>query len=35
VVVKWFVPEPLSEIAESVLARCESGEISLVAPKFK
>ncbi len=32
VVVKWFVPEPLSEIAEQVLARHESGEISLVAP---
>lgn len=34
VAVKWFVPETLSDIAELVLARYESRELSFIAPNL-
>lgn len=33
VAVKWFVPEPLSDVAGSVLRRLEAKEIEFVAPE--
>lgn len=33
VAVKWFVPEPLSDIADTVLDQFMAGEVSLVAPE--
>jgi predicted nucleic acid-binding protein len=33
VAVKWFVPEPDSTLADSVLDRCLAGEIAFIAPE--